>query len=259
MLAKTFGATVKAIYVDTGLEDIEFPEETVADDVFEGVHPSVKGLVVANTIVRAQRRRLRRRGRARRRRQAHRRDRRGSGRRPDRRRRHRSHRASSASRSAVGGGDRRQGVADPRARRQGRLRAEGAMAPSPADAHVGDTSDRGSRRDDAAHQARRARRHHRERRHACSCAQRKLSFTYGAIFFAVTLLIPASSVWWQGWYAGPDLGRLHRQLPVRLAALLRLPVGDGVDVLEAGRQARRQAQWTWPMQDRDRAQAAKRR
>jgi uncharacterized membrane protein (DUF485 family) len=30
--------------------------------------------------------------------------------------------------------------------------------------------------------------------------QRKLSFTYGAIFFAVTLFIPASSVWWQGWY-----------------------------------------------------------
>ncbi|PKQ29686.1 MAG: hypothetical protein CVT60_04070 [Actinobacteria bacterium HGW-Actinobacteria-10] len=32
-------------------------------------------------------------------------------------------------------------------------------------------------------------------------AQRKLSFTYGAIFFAVTLLIPALSVWWEGWYA----------------------------------------------------------
>lgn len=31
--------------------------------------------------------------------------------------------------------------------------------------------------------------------------QRKLSFTYGAIFFAVTLFIPASSVWWSGWYA----------------------------------------------------------
>lgn len=32
-------------------------------------------------------------------------------------------------------------------------------------------------------------------------AQRKLSFTYGAIFFAVTLFIPASSVWWSSWYA----------------------------------------------------------
>jgi uncharacterized membrane protein (DUF485 family) len=31
-------------------------------------------------------------------------------------------------------------------------------------------------------------------------AQRKLSFTYGAIFFAVTLLIPAGSVWAPFWY-----------------------------------------------------------
>jgi uncharacterized membrane protein (DUF485 family) len=31
-------------------------------------------------------------------------------------------------------------------------------------------------------------------------AQRKLSFTYGAIFFAVTLAIPAASVWWKSWY-----------------------------------------------------------
>ena len=30
--------------------------------------------------------------------------------------------------------------------------------------------------------------------------QRKLSFTYGAIFFAVTLAIPAGSVWWTQWY-----------------------------------------------------------
>jgi len=37
-------------------------------------------------------------------------------------------------------------------------------------------------------------------------AQRKLSFTYGAIFFAVTLAIPASSVWWEGWYAVPIWG-----------------------------------------------------
>lgn len=31
--------------------------------------------------------------------------------------------------------------------------------------------------------------------------QRKLSFTYGAIFFAVTLAIPAGSVWVESWYA----------------------------------------------------------
>jgi uncharacterized membrane protein (DUF485 family) len=36
--------------------------------------------------------------------------------------------------------------------------------------------------------------------------QRKLSFTYGAIFFAVTLFIPASSVWWETWYAVPIWG-----------------------------------------------------
>jgi len=32
-------------------------------------------------------------------------------------------------------------------------------------------------------------------------AQRKLSFTYGAIFFLVTLGIPAGSVWVESWYA----------------------------------------------------------
>ncbi len=37
-------------------------------------------------------------------------------------------------------------------------------------------------------------------------AQRKLSFTYGAIFFAVTLAIPAASVWWKGWYSVPIWG-----------------------------------------------------
>ncbi|MGB4581975.1 MAG: hypothetical protein WBI91_08960 [Coriobacteriia bacterium] len=37
-------------------------------------------------------------------------------------------------------------------------------------------------------------------------AQRKLSFTYGAIFFAVTLAIPAASVWWKAWYAIPIWG-----------------------------------------------------
>ncbi len=37
-------------------------------------------------------------------------------------------------------------------------------------------------------------------------AQRKLSFTYGAVFFAVTLAIPASSVWWESWYSVPIWG-----------------------------------------------------
>lgn len=36
--------------------------------------------------------------------------------------------------------------------------------------------------------------------------QRKLSFTYGAVFFAVTLAIPAASVWWKAWYAVPIWG-----------------------------------------------------
>ena len=37
-------------------------------------------------------------------------------------------------------------------------------------------------------------------------AQRKLSFSYGAVFFAVTLAIPAASVWWESWYAVPIWG-----------------------------------------------------
>jgi len=37
-------------------------------------------------------------------------------------------------------------------------------------------------------------------------AQRKLSFSYGAVFFAVTLAIPASSVWWESWYSVPIWG-----------------------------------------------------
>ncbi|TDB36864.1 MAG: universal stress protein [Actinobacteria bacterium] len=50
VLAKTFGAKVMAIYVDTGLEALEYPEEVMDDDVFEGVHSSVKGLVIAKTM-----------------------------------------------------------------------------------------------------------------------------------------------------------------------------------------------------------------
>ncbi len=36
--------------------------------------------------------------------------------------------------------------------------------------------------------------------------QRKLSFAYGAVFFAVTLAIPAASVWWPTWYETPVWG-----------------------------------------------------
>jgi len=36
--------------------------------------------------------------------------------------------------------------------------------------------------------------------------QRKLSFTYGAVFFAVTLAIPALSVWFEPWYASQLMG-----------------------------------------------------
>lgn len=50
ILAKTFGATIKAIFVDTGLEALEYPEEVMDEDVYEGVHPSVKGLVIAKTM-----------------------------------------------------------------------------------------------------------------------------------------------------------------------------------------------------------------
>lgn len=36
--------------------------------------------------------------------------------------------------------------------------------------------------------------------------QRKLSFTYGVVFFVVTLAIPAASVWWETWYDVPIWG-----------------------------------------------------
>jgi len=36
--------------------------------------------------------------------------------------------------------------------------------------------------------------------------QRKLSFAYGALFFGVTLAIPALTVWVEGWYAVPIWG-----------------------------------------------------
>jgi nucleotide-binding universal stress UspA family protein len=50
IMARTFGAKVKAIYVDTGIEALEYPEEVMTEEVYEGVHPSVKGLVIAKTL-----------------------------------------------------------------------------------------------------------------------------------------------------------------------------------------------------------------
>jgi nucleotide-binding universal stress UspA family protein len=50
VMAKTFGATLKAIYVDTGYEQLEYPEEAMDEELFEGVHPSIKGLAIAKTM-----------------------------------------------------------------------------------------------------------------------------------------------------------------------------------------------------------------
>lgn len=49
-LAKTFSATLKAIYVDTGMEALEYPEEAMTEDVYEGVHSSIKGLALAHAM-----------------------------------------------------------------------------------------------------------------------------------------------------------------------------------------------------------------
>ena len=50
ILAKTLGASVKAIYVDTGMDRLEYPEEQMSEDVYEGAHASVKGLAIAKTM-----------------------------------------------------------------------------------------------------------------------------------------------------------------------------------------------------------------
>ncbi len=50
ILARTFGAKVLAIFVDTGEKALEYPEEAISEDAFEGVHPSVKGLAVAKAM-----------------------------------------------------------------------------------------------------------------------------------------------------------------------------------------------------------------
>lgn len=49
-LAKTFGASILAIYVDDGMEAMQLPEENEGDDSWEGYHPSVKGLAVAKVM-----------------------------------------------------------------------------------------------------------------------------------------------------------------------------------------------------------------
>ncbi len=36
--------------------------------------------------------------------------------------------------------------------------------------------------------------------------QRKLSFTFAAVFFIVTLSIPVMTIWWKAWYATPIWG-----------------------------------------------------
>ena len=53
MVAKLLGASIHAIYVDTGQEDIELPEELEMDDYYEGAHPSAKGLILAYRIAQA--------------------------------------------------------------------------------------------------------------------------------------------------------------------------------------------------------------
>lgn len=50
ILAKAFDAKIKAVFVDTGIEALEYPEEIADEDVFEGVHASVKGLAIAKTM-----------------------------------------------------------------------------------------------------------------------------------------------------------------------------------------------------------------
>lgn len=49
-LAKTFGAEIKAVYVDDGMDQLELPEERDSDQDWEGSHPSVKGLGIAKVM-----------------------------------------------------------------------------------------------------------------------------------------------------------------------------------------------------------------
>lgn len=49
-LAKTYGASILAIYVDDGVDALQLPEEIEGDDVWEGSHPSVRGLGLAKLM-----------------------------------------------------------------------------------------------------------------------------------------------------------------------------------------------------------------
>lgn len=49
-LAKTYEASVKAVFVDDGMEALQLPEETESDDVWEGTHPSIRGLGIAKVM-----------------------------------------------------------------------------------------------------------------------------------------------------------------------------------------------------------------
>lgn len=49
-LAKTYNASVKAIFVDDGMDKLELPEEVQSDDDWEGYHPSIKGLGIAKVM-----------------------------------------------------------------------------------------------------------------------------------------------------------------------------------------------------------------
>jgi nucleotide-binding universal stress UspA family protein len=47
LFAKLFDAKLKAVYVDTGLEDIDLPEESCLDEALQGFDPCVQGLIAA--------------------------------------------------------------------------------------------------------------------------------------------------------------------------------------------------------------------
>lgn len=49
MLAKTFSASLVAIFVDTGYDQLEYPEEA-SEEALEGMHPSIKGLAIAKKL-----------------------------------------------------------------------------------------------------------------------------------------------------------------------------------------------------------------
>jgi nucleotide-binding universal stress UspA family protein len=50
VLAKTFGAKIMVVYVDTGQDSLELPEEIESEEVMDGLHPSARGLAIAKTM-----------------------------------------------------------------------------------------------------------------------------------------------------------------------------------------------------------------